>query len=129
MVFFGRFVIGLSGVYFAGKRTEVDFSLIHLDSRLPLSLSSVPLQTFVFRASSGFSLGSIAEILRYSCGAQVRFTVVEFVSINVIANLVFRNIDNLTMHPDFLSLSVNPGTIPASGVRTGRAPGKMPFIL
>ncbi len=87
-----------------------------LDSNFPLSLDFVPFETFVFRADSCFCLGAIAEILRDGGGAEIRRPIVEAVAVYVVAEHMFRNIDNLAVHPYFLSQAAWSAALPASGV-------------
>lgn len=74
-----------------------------LDSHFPFSLSFVPFETFVFRAGFCFCLGSIAEVLRDGGGAEIGPAIIEAVAVYMVAEHVFRDVDNLSVHPYFLS--------------------------
>ena len=74
-----------------------------LDSYFPLPLVFVPFEAFVFRAGFRFCLGSIAEVLRDGGGAEIGLSIVEAVAVYMVAEHVFRNIDDLAVHPYFLS--------------------------
>lgn len=100
MVLFSGGVVGPCSLDFAGKGADVYFSVIELDSDFPLFSSPVPFKPFVFRAGFCFCLGAVAEILRKGRGTEICLSVVEAVSVYMVADHVFRNINNLPMHPD-----------------------------
>ena len=87
-----------------------------LDSGFPLFLGFVPFEAFVFRAGFCFCLGSIAEILRDGGGAEITPSIVEAVAVYMVAEHVFRDIDNLAVHPYFLSQAAFSAALPAGGV-------------
>ena len=74
-----------------------------LNSGFPLFLDFVIFEAFVFRAGFRFCLGSIAEVLRDGSGADVSLSIVEAVAVYMVAEHVFRDVDDLTMHPYLLS--------------------------
>lgn len=124
-MFFGGLVVCPGGVDFCSERAEVDFSPVYLDSRFPLSLGFVPFEALVLRAGISFSPGTVAYILRDGGGAEVGFPIVEPDAIDVVADHILGNINNLAMHPDFSSLLIESPS-PASSIRAGWTSGQVP---
>ena len=67
--------------------------------------------------------------MRDSSGAEVCFSIIEAVAVDVVADHFFRNMNNLSVHPNFLSCAFAIKVLPACSIRARRAFSKEPFVL
>ena len=97
------FVVGHGSFDFACIRADIYFSAIELDSDFPFFPDFIPFKAFIFWVDFCFGLRTIAEILWDGRGAEIGLSIIEAVAVYMVAEHVFRDVDNLTMHPYLLS--------------------------
>lgn len=66
--------------------------------------------------------------MRYRCGAEVCFSIVEAVAVDVVTEKVIGDVNDLAVHPDSFSGLISRVALPADGVRAGGAFCDVPFV-
>jgi len=89
---------------FACKRAEVDSFAVNAYASAPSLHIFGPVDALVFRARVRFELPPVPDVLRVCCRPEVRLSIVQAVTVDVVAEHSGGNIDEQIVHLEILSL-------------------------
>ena len=97
MLFCGT-VISLSSIYLVLKRTQAQSLAVDGDSGEPAIFFRHPAEAFEFRAGGAFEFSAVPDVLGAGRGAEVSFSVVKAIVVDVVAVTVRREIQYEVVH-------------------------------
>ncbi len=109
MVFFGGGVVGFCGFDFIVEITNCFAFAVKIYLHIPFLSVFVPRNTLVFRIKIiRLNVSSVAAVLLGRCRAEVGFSIVEAVMVDMVNEKMVGRVDYFTMHPNTDSFFAGP---------------------